>query len=119
MMLTDQQMSALNRDGFLMLPSLFNVAEVDRLHSRLSRLLDQPHEANVIEKQSGKVRTAMGLHLRDELFAKLVRHPRLLDPARQILDQPFLYPAGQGKRESGVFRRSLAVALRLCHAPCR
>ncbi|MFT5219612.1 MAG: ectoine hydroxylase [Planctomycetota bacterium] len=89
MMLTDQQMSELKRDGFLMLPSLFSVAEIDRLHSRLGALLDEPHEANIIEKQSGKVRTAMGLHLRDELFARLVRHPRLLEPARQILDQPF------------------------------
>ena len=30
----------------------------------------------------------MGLHLRDELFAQLVRHPRLIEPARQVLDEP-------------------------------
>ena len=42
------------------------------------------HEANIIEKDSNEVRTAMGLHLRDDLFARLVRHPRLIQPAAQI-----------------------------------
>jgi ectoine hydroxylase len=31
------------------------------------------------------VRTAMGLHLRSPVFARLVRHPRLIEPALQIL----------------------------------
>ncbi len=29
----------------------------------------------------------MGLHLRDPVFAKLVRHPRLVEPALQILGE--------------------------------
>ncbi len=33
----------------------------------------------------------MGLHLRDPLFARLVRDPRLVTPARQILDDDDLY----------------------------
>ena len=46
--------------------------------------------ANIREKKSGVVRTAMGLHLRDETFARLVRHPRLVMPAQQIAG-PDLY----------------------------
>ena len=84
MKLGEQQLQSLERDGFLVLPDLFSADEVALLKSRLPALLSENNSANIIEKASGEVRTAMGLHLRDEIFAKLVRHPRLLEPARQI-----------------------------------
>jgi len=37
------------------------------------------------------VRTAMGLHQRNAVYAKLVRHPRLVEPAMQILDDDRIY----------------------------
>ena len=40
---------------------------------------------NFREKESDAVRTAMGLHQRSEVFARVVRHPRLVEPAMQIL----------------------------------
>ncbi len=88
MTLSAQQLSDLDRDGFLLLPDLFSTAEVDVLCARLPRLLNESHVANIVEKESGEVRTAMGLHLRDELFARLVRHPRLVDMARQVRPGP-------------------------------
>lgn len=88
MKLDPDQLEALDRDGFVVLPDLFSSAEIDRLRARLPLLLTESHPANIVEKASGKVRTAMGLHLRDELFAKLVRHPRLVEPARQIRPGP-------------------------------
>ncbi|MXZ81937.1 MAG: proline hydroxylase [Gammaproteobacteria bacterium] len=90
MKLTSRQLQDLERDGFLVLPGLFSREEVDLLRSRQERLLAETHEANIVEKNSGKVRTAMGLHLRDEAFARLVRHPRLVEPARQVRS-PALY----------------------------
>ena len=84
MQLTDKQLQEIDRDGFLVLPDLFSPAEVDIIRSRLPALLNEDSPANIIEQLSGKVRTCMGLHLRDEVFAKLVRHPRLVNPARQI-----------------------------------
>ena len=84
MKLSEQQLHRLERDGFLVLPDLFDFSEVQRLQSRLPALLAEKHPANIIEKTSGEVRTAMGIHLRDELFAKLAHHPRLIEPARQI-----------------------------------
>lgn len=88
MQLTDDQLNDLERDGFLILPELFSVDEVEQIRARMPALLDEEHPANIIEKDSGQVRTAMGLHLRDELFAKLVCHPRLVEPARQIRPEP-------------------------------
>jgi len=88
MQLTDEQTQCLDQDGYLIIPDLFSSEEVDAIRSRLPRLFAEQCEANVIERNSGVVRTAMGLHLRDELFADLVRHPRLVGPALQVLAEP-------------------------------
>jgi ectoine hydroxylase len=88
MKLHPEQLEALDRDGFVVLPELFSSTEIARVRERLPSLLAESHPANIIEKASGEVRTAMGLHLRDELFANLVRHPRLVEPARQIRPGP-------------------------------
>lgn len=69
---------------FLILADWFTEQEVERLRARLPALLDQDHPGNIVEQSSGVVRTAMGLHLRDEVFAGVVRHPRLVQPALQI-----------------------------------
>ena len=88
MQLTDRQISSLNDQGFLMLPDLFSSEEVERLRNRLPALFADGHEGNLIERAAGEVRTAMGLHLRDTRYAALVRHPRLVEPALQILETP-------------------------------
>ncbi len=87
MKLAGDQLERFHRDGFLVLPGLFSAPEITALGARLPALFAADDPANVREKQGGEVRTTMGLHLRDPLFAKLVRHPRLVEPARQILGQ--------------------------------
>ncbi len=87
MLLSAAQLDALNTQGFLVLPELFSSAEVDALRARLPALLADGHEGNIIERDSGQVRTAMGLHLRDARFDALVRHPRLVEPALQVLGE--------------------------------
>jgi ectoine hydroxylase len=82
--LTEQQLLSLNQDGFLVLPDLFSANEIDQFKSRLPNLLSEHSDANIIEKVSGEVRTAMALHQRDELFDSLVHDARLLGPAHQI-----------------------------------
>jgi ectoine hydroxylase len=85
MELRPQQLDRLAADGFLILPGLFSADEVDVLRRPLERLFAEDSPANFKEKESGLVRTAMGLHLRDEAYARMVRHPRLLKPAMQVL----------------------------------
>lgn len=84
MRLTSSQLTRLQQDGFLVLPNLFTGEEVETVRSRLARTFAADDPGNVVEKSSGEVRTAMGLHLRDPVFAKLVRHPRLVEPAMQV-----------------------------------
>ena len=88
MHLEGSQLRRLQQDGFLVLPGLFAEDEVAALRARLPALFAETHPANVVEKRSGEVRTAMALHQRDPLFAKLCRSPRLVGPARQIRPGP-------------------------------
>ena len=69
MRLSEEQIGALNRQGFLVLPDLFSGAEVDALRSRLPAVFADGHAGNIVERESGEVRTSMGLHLRDDCFS--------------------------------------------------
>ena len=60
MLLSADQLDALNREGYLVLPDLFSAAEVDALRDRLPVLFADGHEGNIIERESGEVRTLMG-----------------------------------------------------------
>ena len=83
-MLTSRQQRQFEEDGLLLLPDLFTAGEVARLRAELPALFAQDHPGNIRERDSGEVRTAMGLHLRSESFGRLVRHPRLLEAAQQL-----------------------------------
>lgn len=89
--LTLEQLDAFERDGFIVLPERFSRDEVDAINATLETLMAQDVEQNIREKSSGVVRTAMGLHLRDELFTRLVNDRRLLVPAQQVLGDTPLY----------------------------
>ena len=88
MQLMPAQLEAFDRDGYLILPDVFSQEEVGAIQARLPRLFSENHPGNIAERRAGVVRTTMGLHLRDDLFADLVRHPRLVGPALQILQEP-------------------------------
>ena len=91
MKLSQDQLDRHEEDGVLILPGLFSAEEVETLRRPLARLFAEEVPQNFREKEFGEVRTAMGLHLRDETYARAVRHPRLVEPAMQILDDDRLY----------------------------
>ena len=84
MQLTAEQLETFRHDGFLVIEGAFGRDETERLRARLPVLFSEDTPANIREKSSGEVRTAMGLHERDALFAGLVRDPRLVGPAEQL-----------------------------------
>ncbi len=88
MVLSDDQLARFERHGFLVLPEWFSPSEVAALQRATEAVLVEDTPANIRERESGEVRTAMGLHLRSPVFARLVRHPRLLGPATQLLEAP-------------------------------
>ena len=88
MLLNPSELKNLKEYGFLILPNRFSVDEVNCLTAQLPPLYKEQHPGNVVEKSSGEIRTSMGLHLRNGMFSKLVRHPRLVAPATQIHNKP-------------------------------
>jgi ectoine hydroxylase len=91
MRLSDDQLAQYHEDGVLVLTGLFSAEEVEVLRRPLARLFAEDVPQNFREKVSGEVRTAMGLHLRDETYARVSCHPRLVEPAWQILGDRRLY----------------------------
>ena len=91
MRLAPDQLDRFERDGFLILPALFTAEEIGILCAELDRLSAEDSPQNFRETKTGALRTAMGLHLRNAVYARMVRHPRLLEPAMQILDDDQLY----------------------------
>ncbi|MGH7321592.1 MAG: phytanoyl-CoA dioxygenase family protein [Candidatus Rokuibacteriota bacterium] len=91
MPLSPAQLERFHEDGFLVLPALFSRAEVEILRAEVPRLFAEESPANIREKASGDVRTAMGLHVRSEVFGRLCRHPRFVEPAWQIVGTGRVY----------------------------
>jgi ectoine hydroxylase len=84
MKLTDAQLRQFKDNGFMIFPGLFSEDEVMLMRDELPGLFAERCNENYREKESDEVRSAFGLHLRSEVYRRLVRHPRLIEPARQL-----------------------------------
>src|SRR5512146_1412924 len=87
MKLTDQQIADFDRDGYLFFPSLFSPEELAPLLEEVPRLYAMHRPENVREKGSDSVRTNFAAHMYSEPFARLARHPRMVEPVMQIFDE--------------------------------
>src|SRR5438876_10872501 len=83
MRLTPEQVGRFKRDGYLFFASLFSTAEMQVLSDEVPRLFAQRRPASVREKDSEAVRTDFEAHLYSGPFARLARHPRLVEPIMQ------------------------------------
>ena len=88
MVLSPRQLEDFDRDGYLFFPSLFTAEEIGVLLDEVPRLYAQDRPENVREKGSDAVRTNFAAHMYSDPFAKLGRHPRMVEPAMQILGEP-------------------------------
>jgi len=84
MKLNEKQLKEIDEIGYVILPGWFSNEEVKNIHKEMAEVFKEKTEANIVEKSSGEVRTAMGLHLRSKLFDDLTRHPKFFEPARQL-----------------------------------
>ncbi|HSJ76430.1 MAG TPA: phytanoyl-CoA dioxygenase family protein [Gemmatimonadales bacterium] len=88
MQLTKDQLDSYQQDGYLLLPELFSPQEVAVMQNQVPDLFAESSERRVVEKGSGVVRSVYGSHTTNEVFRRLTRHPRLVEPAMQILGSP-------------------------------
>jgi ectoine hydroxylase len=87
MKLSPEQLTQFDRDGYLFFPSLFSAAEIKALNDEVPRLFAQRRPENVREKDSDAVRTNFAAHMYSQVFAKLARHPRMVEPVMQVFGE--------------------------------
>lgn len=88
MHLTPSQRQQFDRDGYLFFPGLFSADEVGVLNDAVPELYARREVYNVREKGSDAVRTNFAAHLYSEPFARLARHPRMVDVVAELLGEP-------------------------------
>ena len=88
MKLNAEQIKRFEREGYLFFPRLFTPEEIGVLLAEVPQLYAQQRPENVREKGSDAVRTNFAAHLYSEPFARLARHPRMVDPVVQMFGEP-------------------------------
>jgi len=84
MALTEDQIQAFDEEGYLFLPELFSPEEVRVL--KADALASENRENTfAISDKVGSAALSLWIETRDDSLGALVRHPRLVVPARQLL----------------------------------
>ena len=87
MKLSTEQRAAFDRDGYLFFTGLFSAAEMQSMLDAVPELYSRRAAYNVREKGSDAVRTNFAGHLVSEPFARLARHPRMVEPVQELLGE--------------------------------
>jgi len=87
MKLTQAQLASFDRDGYLFFPKLFSPAEMQLLNDEVPALYAQRRPENVREKTGDVVRTNFAAHMYSAPFARLARHPRMVEPVQQLFGE--------------------------------
>ena len=91
MKLNKSQLKKIDELGYVIIPGCFSSEEVNNLRDAMTLAFNEKNEANIIEKSSGVVRTAMGLHLRSKIFDDLTRHPNFFDQQARYVVIIFIF----------------------------
>lgn len=93
MRLNEAQIAEYDRRGLLFFPSLLQDGEVVELQVTLPDILGREGPEVIREKEDpAAVRLAFGAHIYSEPFSRLIRHPKILEPVRQLLqDEVYLH----------------------------
>ncbi len=85
--LSADQKTQYDRDGYLFVPDLFSGEEVAALRAELPAIFAQRRPEVWREKDSDTVRIAFAVHTYNQMFERLARHPRLVEPAKTLLGE--------------------------------
>ncbi len=87
MKLSQEELDRFDREGYLFFPGLFTPGEIGALNAEVPRLYAQRRPENVREKGSDAVRTNFAAHMYSAPFARLARHPRMVEPVVQMFGE--------------------------------
>jgi ectoine hydroxylase len=80
--------------GFIFRPDLLTSADVGVMTDELDRILraDPPHAGVILEADGRTPRSVFNPHLYNELYGRVIRHPRLLNAVEELLgEQVYAY----------------------------
>jgi L-proline 4-hydroxylase len=87
--LSQAQVDAYQREGFLVIERVISPAEMAVLEATLPEITDPTRGKVDFDEVSGAIRVSQGAHLYNETFRRLTLHPRLVRPAQQLLGTAF------------------------------
>jgi ectoine hydroxylase len=87
MRLSKEQLEHFDREGYLFFPGHFSEAETQSLTQAVPELYSRREAYNVREKGKDAVRTNFAAHMYSEPFAKLARHPRMIEPVEDLFGE--------------------------------
>ena len=87
MKLNQAQVESFERDGYLFFPGLFRPEEIRVLLDEVPALYAQRRPENVRERTGDAVRTNFAAHMYSAPFARLARHPRMVEPVKQLFGE--------------------------------
>ena len=86
MQLTHEQLAAFDQQGYCFFPNCFSEDEIALLRVEADQILKLDRQ-EVWREKSGAPRTAFAAHTFSEVFGLLARHPRLVEPLRQLFGE--------------------------------
>lgn len=87
MKLSADQLAQFDRDGYLFFPSLFTPQEMKVLLAEVPKIYSEFRPEIVREKDGKTPRTSFAAHTYNDAFAKLGRHPRMVEPVEQVFGE--------------------------------
>jgi len=83
-MLTQAQIAEYEDKGYVLVPGLLNPTELGVLEAAMHKVI-AGEGPEVMREKDGKPHVVYGMHLLDERFRALSRHPKLVGPAEELL----------------------------------
>jgi ectoine hydroxylase len=85
MRMSQEHLKFYETNGYVFLPGWFSEEEVAVLKGELPAAFAEDTPRRVVEKGGVVVRSVYGSHMFNEVYGRLSRHPRLVEPAMQLL----------------------------------
>jgi ectoine hydroxylase len=86
--LTAAQAAHMHEHGYVVLPALFSASEVDVIRNAIPPLLARGGREVVGEDDDPSMpKMVFGAHAGDDVFRRLASHPRVVEPAEEILGE--------------------------------
>ena len=87
MKLSPENINQFNDEGYLFFPELFSKKEIAKLQNEVPKILTRTGPEIIREKKDNKVaRLAFGVHSYSDPYNRMMLHPRMLEPVKQLLN---------------------------------